>query len=96
MQNDGPQPRAETSTIATSESTAYPTSDTIKIPDDMAELWLKASTPNTKDPVVDGEIIAVRRLAGGDGHVNFNYLLGTEPPTGIGQSVSACRQERTG
>ncbi|KAI4633010.1 hypothetical protein J4E80_000370 [Alternaria sp. BMP 0032] len=81
VQNDGPQPRAETSTIATSESTAYPTSDTIKIPDDMAELWLKASTPNTKDPVVDGEIIAVRRLAGGDGHVNFNYLLGTEPPT---------------
>lgn len=81
QQDDEPQTKPERSTTATDESTSYPNSDTIKIPGDMAELWLKASTPNTKDPVVDGEIIAVRRLAGGDGHVNFNYLLGTEPPT---------------
>ena len=76
VQNDEPQPQAETSTIATSESTAYPTSDTIKIPDDMAELWLQEAPDDLPGPVMNEKIIAARRLGL---KRNYLYLLeGTE------------------
>ena len=71
--SDELQLKSETTTIKPDESTASDRHDEIRVPADIAKLWLKDSMPNNNDTEVIGDIIAVRRRGGP--HTNYNYLL---------------------
>ncbi|CAI9637932.1 unnamed protein product [Alternaria burnsii] len=73
IRSDELQLMSGTTTIKSDKSATSDGHDEIRVPADMAKLWLKASMPSNNGPVVIGDIIAVRRRGGPK--TNYNYLL---------------------